>query len=53
MDFTIYTLKNGGQEGKTGPIWGWVSVGGGGHKEKVKEGKYCVSILYSCRKIEL
>jgi hypothetical protein len=35
---------NEGQEGKTGPVWKWVPVGG--HKERVKEGKYR-SILYS------
>jgi hypothetical protein len=38
-------LKNEGQEGKTGPVWGWGPVGGGGHKEKVKKGKYDGSFL--------
>jgi hypothetical protein len=28
-------FKNGEQEGKIGPVWGLVSVGGGGCKEKV------------------
>jgi hypothetical protein len=28
-------LKTEGQEGKTGLFWGWVLVGGGGHKERV------------------
>jgi hypothetical protein len=32
--------KNEGQEGKTGPVWGWVSVGVGRVKERVKEDKY-------------
>jgi hypothetical protein len=27
--------KNGGQEGKTGPVWGLVPVGQGGYEEKV------------------
>jgi hypothetical protein len=30
-------FKNGGQEGKTGPVWGLAPVGGGGHKERVEE----------------
>jgi hypothetical protein len=29
------SFKSGGQEGKTGPVWGLVSVGGGGYKERV------------------
>jgi hypothetical protein len=41
---------NEGQEGKTGPFQGWVPVRG--IKERVKEGKYSGSILYSCMKIE-
>jgi hypothetical protein len=28
-------FKNGGQESKTGPIWGLVPVGGGGYKKCV------------------
>jgi hypothetical protein len=28
-------FKNGGQEGKTGPVWGLVPVGAGGYKERV------------------
>jgi hypothetical protein len=27
------------QEGKSGPVQGWVPVGGGGYKERVKEGE--------------
>jgi hypothetical protein len=31
LEQSIYTLKNEGQqEGKTGPVWGWVLVGGEG-----------------------
>jgi hypothetical protein len=37
---------------KTIPVQGWVPVGGGGQKEKVKEGKYGGCTLYSCMKIE-
>jgi hypothetical protein len=44
---SIYTLKN---EGKTGPVQGWVPVVG--HKETVEEDEYGRHILYSCMKIE-
>jgi hypothetical protein len=30
----------------------WVSVGGGGHKERVNEGEYGGYVLYSYMKIE-
>jgi hypothetical protein len=45
-------FKNGGQEGKTGPVWRLVLVSVGGHKERVKEGEYGVNIMYSCMKKE-
>jgi hypothetical protein len=36
MDIRCLFFKNGGQEGKTGPVWGFVpSEGGGGYKERV------------------
>jgi hypothetical protein len=36
MDIRCLFFKNGGQEGKTGPVWGLVpSEGGGGYKERV------------------
>jgi hypothetical protein len=31
----LFIFKNGEQEGKTGPVWGLVVVGGGGYKERV------------------
>jgi hypothetical protein len=40
------------QDDKAGPAQGWVSEGRGGHKERVKEGKYDGLILYSCMKRE-
>jgi hypothetical protein len=40
--------KNEEQEGKAGAVWGWVPLGGGGHKERVKEGEYSGCILYFC-----
>jgi hypothetical protein len=30
----------GVQEGKRGPVWGLIAVGGGRYKERVKEGEY-------------
>jgi hypothetical protein len=29
LKLSIYTLKNEGQEGKTGTVQGWVPMGGG------------------------
>jgi hypothetical protein len=43
---TKMSLKNKGQEGKTSPVLGLVPVGG--HKERVKEGKYDGSTMYPC-----
>jgi hypothetical protein len=31
----MLVFKNGEQESKTGPVWEFVPVGGGGYKEKV------------------
>jgi hypothetical protein len=51
--WTINThLKNEGQEGKRGPILGWVPVEGRRLMERVKKGKYIEGILYSCVTIE-
>jgi hypothetical protein len=33
-------------------LWGLIPVGGGGHKKRVKEGKYGGNSMYSCLKIE-
>jgi hypothetical protein len=33
------------QEGTIGPVWGLAPVGGGGYKERVKEGEYCGNIM--------
>jgi hypothetical protein len=44
--------KNGGQEGKTHPVWGLLPVGQGGYKERVKKGEYGGNIFYSCMKME-
>jgi hypothetical protein len=32
----FFSLKNGGQDCKSGPVWRWVSLGGG-DKERVEE----------------
>jgi hypothetical protein len=45
-------LKNRRQEDKTGPVWGVVSVGGGGYKETLWKGKYGENIMYSCIKVK-
>jgi hypothetical protein len=44
--------KNEGQQGKTGPVWGLVPVGGGGYKERVTEDEYDGNTMYSCMKME-
>jgi hypothetical protein len=31
----VLFFKNGGQEGKTGLVWGLAPLGGGGYKERV------------------
>jgi hypothetical protein len=41
-------FKNGEQEGKTGLVWGIGISGRGGHKERVKEGEYGGSTMFSC-----
>jgi hypothetical protein len=33
--FIALLNKSGGQEGKTGPVWGLAPVGGEGYKERV------------------
>jgi hypothetical protein len=40
LDYQHTLFKNEGQEVKTGVFRRWVSVGGGGHMERVKEGEY-------------
>jgi hypothetical protein len=40
------------QEGKTGPVWRLVLVGGGLYKERVKEAEFSRTIIYSCMKVE-
>jgi hypothetical protein len=45
-------FKNREQEGKTGPVWRLVPVGGGGYKERTKEAECSGNILYSCMKME-
>jgi hypothetical protein len=42
----FFFYKNREQEGKIGPVWKGVGVGGGGYKERVSEGEY------SCLKME-
>jgi hypothetical protein len=42
---SICTLKTEGQENKTGPIWEWVLLGGGGSTESVKEDIYDGCVL--------
>jgi hypothetical protein len=37
---------------KPGPVWGLVTVGEGGYKEKVKESKCSGNTTYSCMKME-
>jgi hypothetical protein len=41
-------FKNREQEGKTGPVWGLVPVGGGRLMERVWEDKCGENIMYSC-----
>jgi hypothetical protein len=48
----MISIINEGQEGKTNPVWRWVPVGWGGHKERVKDSEYGGCILYACMKIE-
>jgi hypothetical protein len=38
-------FRNKGQEGKTDLVWGLVPVGGGGYKERVKQGEYGRNII--------
>jgi hypothetical protein len=45
-------LKNEEQKGKTSPVGGWYQREERGHKEKVKEGKYHRSTMYSSIKME-
>jgi hypothetical protein len=45
-------LKNEGMDSKIGPVWQWLSVGGGRQMERGKEGEYRECILYFCMKIE-
>jgi hypothetical protein len=46
-------FKIGGQEGKTGPVWGASTSGRwGGYKERVGEGECSGNIMYSCMRIE-
>jgi hypothetical protein len=44
----LINLKNGGQEGKTGPIWDGYQWKREGHKKKVNEDEYahvfCISV---------
>jgi hypothetical protein len=40
------------QEDKTGAPWVLVPVGGGEHKERVKEGEYGGNAMYSCMKMK-
>jgi hypothetical protein len=42
---TLLFFKNREQEGKTGPVWGLVPVGGGKHKERVYKGEYGRNIM--------
>jgi hypothetical protein len=48
----VVFLKNERQEGKTVSVWRLIPVGGEGHKERVKKGKYGGSTTYSCMKME-
>jgi hypothetical protein len=45
-------FKNERQEGKTGPVWPLVPMGGRGYKERMKEGEYGGNTTYSCIKME-
>jgi hypothetical protein len=44
-------FKNGGQEDKTGPVWGLVAVGEGDVWKGVG-GEYGGNIMYSCMEME-
>jgi hypothetical protein len=41
-------LRNEVQEGKTSPAWALYHWERGRHRERVKEGKYGGSTMYSC-----
>jgi hypothetical protein len=45
-------FKNRGLEGKTGPVWGLVSVRGRGYKERMQENKYGGNVMYLCMKMK-
>jgi hypothetical protein len=51
LSICTYFLKNEDQEGEINPFLGWMSVGGGGHKEGENEGVYSECILYPYMKI--
>jgi hypothetical protein len=41
-------FKNRGQEGKIGPVWGLLLMGGGRYKERAWESEYGRNIMYTC-----
>jgi hypothetical protein len=54
LEQSVYTSTNENQEGKTGPVWGWILLGGINRedKQRVKEGKYGACTLYMCIQIK-
>jgi hypothetical protein len=48
----FFFLNEGQKICKTDSDQGWIAMGGGRHKEEVKEDEYGGCILYSCMKIE-
>jgi hypothetical protein len=50
LGITNMHLNNKEQECKTGPVRGWILVGGGRGMKRVKEGKYGQCTLYTYMK---
>jgi hypothetical protein len=50
LEQSIYTLKNEGWEGKTGPVLGWITVARRGIKGESEGGQ--ISMCFMCMKME-